>query len=190
MQTLKTFYYQAKQEYAVSAAAPTGKVLIKEAKHPTSVNVNVEFEWYVVGHVEDGVVHNPGVAYVYVDGPASNIVLVKTDGSEINLPKGNALILYYHADKDVCTDIDSRNVFKGAKFPNAGTYTIWLLSGYLTEDEAAMGRATFAGLSELLTRHIKNFAGYPVTVTVPTTRLATSLIPIALGSLALLLATR
>jgi hypothetical protein len=183
---LRTFTYQDKREYSVNAAAPAGKVVITDASHPTSVDVNKEFAWYVVGHVENAQVTNPGVAYAYYDGPAANIVLVKTDGSEVTLPKGYADIIYYKATKDPCTNIDSRNIFRGAKFPAAGTYKIWLLSGYLSSDEAAMGRLSLAGLYELTTPHLKGFTGAPVTVQAAISRLAPTLAPLALGTLLLL----
>jgi hypothetical protein len=185
VENLRTYYYQDKREYSVSAQAEAGKVVIVDASHPTSVNVNKEFAWYVVGHVEVASITNPGVAYAYHDGPADNIVLVKTDGSEVTLPKGYAAVIYYKATKDPCTNIDSRNVLRGAKFPAAGTYTIWLLSGYVSADEAAMGKLSLGGLYELLTPHIKYFTGAPVTVTT-ISKLAPTIAPLALGTLLLL----
>lgn len=185
---MRTFTYQDKREYSVNAAAPAGKVVITDASHPTSVNANKEFAWYVVGHVENAQVTNPGVAYAYYDGPAANVVLVKTDGSEVTLPKGYADIIYYKATKDPCTNIDSRNIFRGAKFPVAGTYKILLLSGYLSSDEAAMGRPSLAGLYELTSPHLAAFTGTPVTVKTTVSKLAPTIGPLALGTLALLLA--
>jgi hypothetical protein len=183
---LRTFTYQDKREYGVNAAAPAGKVVIVDASHPTSVNVNQEFPWYVVGHVENAQVTNPGVAYAYVDGPAGNVVLVKTDGSEVSLPKGYVQIIYYKATKDPCTNIDSRNIFRGAKFPAAGTYKVWLLSGYLSSDEAAMGRLSLGGLYELTSAHLAAFTGAPVTVKTTVSKLAPTIGPLALGALLLL----
>jgi hypothetical protein len=183
---LRTFTYQDKREYGVNAAAPAGKVIIVDASHPTSVNVNQEFPWYVVGHVENAQVTNPGVAYAYVDGPAGNVVLVKNDGSEVRLALGYAQIIYYKATKDPCTNIDSRYIFRGAKFPNAGTYTIWLLSGYLSTDEAAMGRLSLGGLYELTSPHLAAFTGAPVTVKTTVSKLAPTIGPLALGALLLL----
>ncbi|MGB9672335.1 MAG: hypothetical protein ACPLZY_04235 [Candidatus Norongarragalinales archaeon] len=164
----QTFNYQDKREYSVNAAAPAGKVLIKEASHPTSVNVNQEFAWYVVG-------------------PAASIVLVRQDGSEVSLPKTYAETIYYKDTKSPCTDVDSRAIFRGAKFPAAGTYTIWLLSGYLSADEAAMGLPSLGGLYELATRHLKTFTGIPVTVQTAASRLIPTLAPLAVGGLLLLL---
>ncbi len=183
----QTFNYQDKREYSVNAMAPAGKVLIKEASHPTSVNVNQEFAWYVVGHVTDADVTNPGVVYWYRDGPAASIVLVKQDGSEVSLPKTYGQVIYYKATKSPCTDVDSRAIFRGAKFPAAGTYTIWLLSGYLSADEAAMGLPSLGGLYELATRHLKAFTGIPVTVQTAASRLIPTLAPLAVGGLLLLL---
>lgn len=179
---MKTFYYQDKREYSVSASAQAGKVLIKDASHPTSVTVNREFAWYVVGHVEEAPVDNPGVAYYYKDGPADKVVLVKTDGSEVLLDKGYARAIYYKGTKDVCTDIDSRAILRGAKFPAAGTYAVWLLSGYLSADEAAMGSPSLGDLYELMTSHVKSFMGVPVVTRVAS--VASGLVPTA-GPLAL-----
>jgi len=184
---LRTFTPQDKREYSVSAAAPAGKVIIKEASHPTRVEVNKEFSWYVVGHVTDGDVTNPGVAYYYRDGPAPELILVKNDGSETRLPRGYALVLYYKATKGPCTDIDSRKVYRGAKLPAAGTYAIWLLSGYLTPEEAAMGKLSLAGLYELSTPHLAAFTGAPLTVQTAISRLTPTLAPLALGTLLLLI---
>jgi hypothetical protein len=183
---LRTLTYQDKREYGVNAAAAAGKVVIADASHPTSVDVNKEFAWYVVGHVENAQVTNPGVAYVYYDGPAGNVVLVKTDGSEVSLQKGYAQVIYYKATKDPCTNIDSRNIFRGAKFPAAGTYKIWLLSGYLSSDEAAMGSLSLGGLYELTSAHLAAFTGAPVTVKTAVSKLAPTVGPLALGSLLLL----
>jgi hypothetical protein len=184
---LRTFTYQDKREYPVNAGAAAGKVVITDASHPTSVNVNQEFSWYVVGHVENAQVANPGVAYAYVDGPAANIVLVTTLGSGVNLPKGYAQIIYINETKNPCTNIDSRLLFRGAKFPAAGTYTIWLLSGYLSANEAAMGKLSLGGLYELISPHLAAFTGAPVTVKTTVSKLAPTIGPLALGALALLL---
>jgi len=166
---MRTFNYQDLREYSVQsetapAPPPEGRVLIADASHPSRVTVNEEFSWYVVGHVEDALVHNPGVAYVYLDGPANSITLVGADGSRDTLEKGTFMTIYYHADKDPCTNVDSRDVYRGAIFPAEGTYTIWLLSGYLSEDEAAAGLPTLAGLMKLKSRHLAGFAGFPVRV--------------------------
>ena len=163
---MHTFNFQDKREYAVSVAAVPGRVVIAEASHPSSVDVNKEFSWHVVGHVENGVVRNPGIAYAYVDGPANAITLVGTDGSRETLEKGKFISLYYHADKDPCTNIDSREVYRGAIFPVAGNYTVWLLSGYLSEEEAAAGLSTFADLKKVKTSRLAGFAGFPVRITV------------------------
>jgi hypothetical protein len=160
---MKTYYIHEYREYSVTATA-AGRCVIKEASHPTSVAVGVEFAWYVVGHVADAVVRNPGIAYMYKDGPAASVKLVRKDGAEIDVPKGSAVILYRKGDVAVCTNIDSRDAFKGAKFPVAGTYTIWLMSGYLSDAEAAMGVATFAGMYELATFNVAEFEGAPAFV--------------------------
>ena len=166
---MHTFNVQDLREYSVRAEVvpappPEGRVLITDASHPTSVNVDEEFSWHVVGHVEDAMVHNPGVAYVYVDGPADSITLVGADGTRDILEKGMVQIIYFHADKDPCTNVDSRDVYRGAIFPAEGTYTIWLLSGYLTEEEAVAGLPALAGMMKLKTRHLAGFAGFPVRV--------------------------
>jgi hypothetical protein len=184
---LRTFQYQDARERGV-ASGLSPKVLIKEALHPTSVTPGKEFAWHVVGHVEEGSVTNPGVAYAYVDGPASEVVLIGTDGSEDSLPKGYAKIMYYKATKDPCTDIDSRALYRGARFPSAGTYRVWLLSGYLTPEEAAMGSPSLGGLYELTTGRLRPFAaGIPVTLEAAASEVLWALAPALPGVLMLLL---
>lgn len=169
---------------------PAGKVLIKEASHPTSVQVDVEFPWHVVGHVTDAPVTNPGVAYYYRDGPADSVTLIRKDGAETALPKGKARIIYYHADKPVCTDVDSRGIYKGAKFPVEGTYSIWLLSGWLEEAEAAMGFVSLAGMKEFTTRNVSGFAAFPLLVEAGWTSALLAVSPIVLGATAFFLGSR
>jgi hypothetical protein len=163
---MQTYTVQDYKAYSVEAKVPAGKTVVKDASHPTSVNVNQEFAWYVVGQVTDGVVRNPGVAYYYKDGPAASVKIVKNDGTEIDLPKGSALVLYVKGDQPVGTTIDSRNAFRGAKFPAAGTYTIWLCAGYVSDAEAAMGKLSLGGLYELVTPHLEGFEGSPFLVDV------------------------
>lgn len=161
---MRTFNVQDKREYSVSAAVPVGRAVVKEANHPTSVEVDREFSWYVVGHVTDGVVRNPGVGYLYKDGPASSIKLVRKDGTEVDLPKGYVTVVYLKGDQPTCTQVDSREVFRGAKFPVEGTYTIWLCAGYTSDAEAAMGRLSLGGMYELVTMNIAGLQGAPIMV--------------------------
>jgi hypothetical protein len=183
----RTVYYQDKREYSVNVGAPAGKVVITDASHPTSTDVNKECPWYVVGHVENAPVTNPGVGYLYKDGPADKIIIVNKDGSEDTLSKGYCLAIYYKATKDPCTNIDSRALERGVKFPAAGTYTIWLISGYVSADEAALGTLTPEELYKLQTSHFKALSAAPVTIKTTAAGIVPAVAPIALGTLALLL---
>jgi len=131
-----------------------GKCIIVDYDHPGEVNVNEEVSWYVVGEVRDGVVRNPGVGLYYKDGPADKIIIVEKDGKKVEVPKDYARIYYFKGDRDPGTRIDSRNAFRGVIYPEAGTYTIWLVSGYVSEDEAAMGLPIGYGCYVLSTKHV------------------------------------
>ncbi len=178
-------YFDAREYNVATSGGAEGTVKIADANHPTAVTVNREFSWYLVGHVENATVHNPGIAYAYIDGPASSISLIRTDGSRADLPKGYCSIMYYRGDKGACTNIDSRNVYRGAIFPAVGTYKIWLLAGRLSDDEAAAGRLTWAGLYEHVTSHFKALTAAPVGVTASSSLLALFL-PFATGAFMLL----
>ena len=161
---MRTYTIQDYRSYSVEAKVPAGKVVVTGASHPTSVTVNQEFAWYVVGQVTDGVVRNPAVGYYYGEGPASSVKIVKSDGTEIDLPKGAAQVVYLKGDQPAGTTIDSRSILRGAKFPAAGTYTIWLCAGYLSDAEAALGRLSLGGVYELVTTHLERFEGAPIVV--------------------------
>jgi hypothetical protein len=189
---LRTLTYHDYRSYVVSAAAPAGKVYIKDASHPTSVTVNQEFSWYAVGEVRDGSAHNPGVAYYYKDGPAPSVKIVKKDGSAVDLPKGYAFVAYEKGDCPAGTLVDSRDVCRGAAYPAAGTYTIWLCSGVLSDDEAAMGVPSLGGMYELVTGHLAGFAGASLPVQATTVAVAVDAArriggPLALSALLMLL---
>lgn len=147
---MRTLYVQDYRDHQFSAAAPGGRVLIREAAHPNRVDVNVEFQWYVVGHVYDGEVPYPAVGYVYVDGPADSITIVEVGGGELRLPKGYAAVMYYRTTKGPCEGVDSRLAFRGAKVPAPGTYSIKLVSGYLSPEEAASGARVAGELYALI----------------------------------------
>jgi len=157
---------QEYKSYDVRAQKLEGVVRLVEADHPTSVNVNEEFSWHAVGHVENAPVSYPGVGYYYVDGPADSITIVRTDGVEEELQKGYVYAIFIIGrDQPECTNIDSRVIARGAKFPEEGTYTIKLCSGYVSEEEAPQARRVFGNLAVLKTRHVRTLVGMPVTVT-------------------------
>jgi len=103
-------------------------VSVVASEHPTKVTVGKEFEWYVLGHTEFTTT-NPAVAYYYKDGVASSIEIVRTDGTKVLIPKGYAWVVYIEGDIGACQNIDSRDISKGAIFPDAGSYTIQLCAG-------------------------------------------------------------
>jgi hypothetical protein len=161
---LRSFTIDDYKSYAVSAATGAGKVYVKDASHPTSVTVNQEFSWYLVGEVRDGTVRNPAIGYYYYNGPADRIRLVKNDGSAVDLPKGYAAVLLKKGDQPVGTTIDSRDVFRGAVYPAAGTYTIYLCAGALSDDEAAASVASVMDLYEHVTSHVSSLTGLPLSI--------------------------
>ena len=166
MRTITAHDYK---RYAVSAAPvapPPGKFMIEEAAHPTSVEVNKEFSWHVVAHARDGAVRNPAAGYLYQAGPADSITIVRKDGVEFSLSKGSVAVVYAKGDQPVCTRVDTRAVLRGAKYPTAGTYDIFLISGVLTDAEAAIGAMSIAPpLYELIVPRAR-MVGIPVTVVV------------------------
>jgi hypothetical protein len=137
---------------------------VKDASHPTSVTVNQEFSWYLVGEVRDGTVRNPAIGYYYYNGPADKIKLVKKDGTTLDLARGYVAILLKKGDQPVGTTIDSRDAFRGAVYPFAGTYTIYLCAGALSDDEAAASAASVMDLYEHVTSHVSSLAGAPLSI--------------------------
>jgi hypothetical protein len=128
------------RSYTVSASGGAAGVMkITSADHPTSVSVNKEYSWYVVGQATGGAVHNPGVGLWYYSGPADKITLVLKDGSKMDVPKGWAGVVYKKGDYAEGTIVDSRDGLRGAIIPVAGTYEIRLIAGVLTDDEALLG---------------------------------------------------
>jgi len=131
---------QDSRSYTVSASGgAAGAMEITSANHPTSVYVNQEYSWYVVGRATGGAVHNPGVGLWYYSGPADKIMLVKKDGSKMDVPKGWVGVVYKKGDYAEGTIVDSRDGLRGAIIPVAGTYEIRLIAGVLTDDEALQG---------------------------------------------------
>jgi hypothetical protein len=116
----------------------TGTVVIDSVDHPLSVVVNKEFSWYIVGKVSGGPVTHPAVGYIYQSGPAT-IKLVRNDGSTEDLPPGSYATVYLKGSQPEGTKVDSRNKYRGAIFPAAGTYTVLLAVGRMTDSEALAG---------------------------------------------------
>ena len=187
---MRTFTIHDYKSYAVSVAAPAGKVYVKDASHPTSVAVNQEFSWYLVGEVRDGTVRNPAIGYYYYNGPADRIRLVRKDGSAVDLPKGSVAVLLKKGDQPAGTTIDSRDVLRGAVYPVAGTYTIVLCAGAVSDEEAAVSVASVMGLYEHVTSHVSSLTGVPLSIQAsPLLSVMLVLAPAGLGT-ALLLLTR
>jgi len=161
---MHTFTIHDYRNYSVQASGVAGKVYVKDASHPTSVTVNQEFSWYLVGEVRDGTVRNPAIGYCYYNGPADRIRLVKKDGSAVDLPKGYVAVLLKKGDQPVGTTIDSRDVFRGAVYPVAGTYTVYLCTGALSDDEAAVSVASVMDLYEHVTSHVSSLTSMPLSI--------------------------
>jgi hypothetical protein len=155
---MHTFTQHDYKEYSVQASlAPY--VAVREASHPTSVTVNKEFAWYVVGEVKNGAVHNPAVGYHYKDGPADSVKIVDKNGGEHDVPKGYAVFYLKPGDQPAGTLIDSRDAYRGAKYPAAGTYTARLVAGAISDDELAMAVPLAEGLYMLVSSHIAELEG-------------------------------
>ena len=159
MRTLTVHDYHS---YSVEAGA-AAVVKITDDYHPTRVTAMKEFSWYVVGTVYNDTVHNPAVGYHYRDGPADKVVLVKKDGSEVELAKGGVAAYAKKGDYAPGSTIDSRDVFRGAKLPKEGTYTIWLVAGSVSDDELALAEPVEGGYM-LETSHLAGLQGVPFAV--------------------------
>ena len=164
-----THFVQDYKSYTVSAQLPPGKCVIKSASHPTDVYVNREVSWYVVGEVRDGYVNNPGVSYRYYGGPSNSIKLVDNAGNKKDLPIDCIAVVYRKGTQPPGTTIDSRDMYRGVIFPQAGTYTIWLCAGYVSDTEAAAGSLVVGDLYTITLHpeHIVMQAGVPLTIEIP-----------------------
>ena len=160
---VKTLYVHDYRERMVAAQLPAGKCVIVDASHPSEVTVNEEASWYVVGEVRDGYVHNPAVALWYRDGPADSITVTDRLGNRYPLARGEAAWLAVKGDAAPGARVDSRNFYRGAIYPQAGTYTIWLVSGYITDEELAMGLSVNVTMARGITRRFAMLSWAPLT---------------------------
>lgn len=97
---------------------------------PTSGKVNEPLSYSVSSHVESGsCMAACGIGYD--DGPAPSIKVV-IDGKSFEVPKGYAAVIYYTSPVGSCTSISAGGT---ATFPTKGSYTIWLLAGYISGDK-------------------------------------------------------
>jgi len=121
-----------RKDYTVTATTPPspGTVVITYAEHPTSVTTNQEFKWRVIGTVQGGNVTNPGVGYMYENGPSDYITIVMADGSKVTLRRGDKTYKYLSGSQPPGTTINSTSWFEGAIYPTDGTYTVYLIVGY------------------------------------------------------------
>ena len=119
--------------YYVPSPSPSpypGTVNITSAYHPDTVYVNQEFSWYVVGQVQNGYVTNPAVGYYYISGPASSIEIIDVNGNTHYVSPGQIIFIYLTGTQPPGTIIDSRWLYKGAIYPQTGTYQVALVAGY------------------------------------------------------------
>ena len=114
--------------YNVDVTAGGSPIEITSNNHPLSANANIEVPWYLVGHVVS-TIDGPAVGYVYEDGPADAITIIRKDGSTVSIAKGYAAVSYLSGSRAACISIDSRDNYKGVIFPIPGTYWVWLAAG-------------------------------------------------------------
>jgi len=125
---------------AMGAGAARRSVELKEVFHPDIVYETVEFPWYAVGEVRWVPETNPGVGYIYEDGPSPTVDIVRNDGSRVQVPRDPTRIyaVYKRGTYPPGATVDSRDLVRGAVFPEDGEYRVKIASGVVDE-----GRGVF-----------------------------------------------
>ncbi len=107
-----------------------GKFMIDSYTHPTEAMTNIEYPLVITGKVVDGSVINPIIVYLHApDSPAEKLILVKTDGTEIELGRGQSAYVQFKGTYGKDTKLDTSKEWRGVKFPSAGSYKIRIETG-------------------------------------------------------------
>lgn len=104
-------------------------VKVTDAYHQASAETGKEASWRLTGHVESSTM-NPVLLYWYVDGPSPSIKLVRKDGYQDEVKKGEKIIVNSRAGAvSACTSFSSTDYYRGVIFGDPGTYKIRLATG-------------------------------------------------------------
>ena len=123
----------------------SGSVVLTSYYIPSTVTAGQLFNWYAAGHVASGTVTNPAVGLYYASGPSPYILIVGANGNTIQLMQGTAIAAFIRGTAGPCTTIDTRGVIAGAILPQAGSYQLNIIAGWLSPDEASGVQMTGAG---------------------------------------------
>ena len=112
-------------------------MVITDYSFPTQAITYDPANFYVVGHLEGATFPNPAVGIYYYDGPAPYIYVILNNGIGVQVPKGYAWVTYKSGPQSQCTTVDTRLAAQSVMFTEPGKYTIVLVAGFLTPDEAS-----------------------------------------------------